>query len=82
MILKNPKHPYTQALLASVPSLDGPKKIHAPIGEIPSNIYPPKGCHFHPRCPHAMPVCKETYPPIYALSKQIVKCFLYSDKVD
>jgi peptide/nickel transport system ATP-binding protein len=82
VILKQPKHPYTQALLASVPSLEGPKKIHAPVGEIPSNINTPNGCHFHPRCPHAMPVCKETYPPIYALPKQTVKCFIYSDKVE
>lgn len=81
-ILKSPKHPYTQALLASVPSLEGPKKVHAPVGEIPSNVTPPRGCHFHPRCPHVMPVCKEIYPPIYNLPKQIVKCFLYSDKVE
>lgn len=81
-ILKSPKHPYTQALLASVPSLEGPKKVHAPTGEIPSNVTPPRGCHFHPRCPHVMPICKEIYPPIYNLPKQVVKCFLYSDKVE
>lgn len=81
-ILKNPKHPYTQTLLSSVPSLDGPQKTHAPAGEIPSNISPPSGCHFHPRCAHAMPVCKNSYPPSYSLLQQTVKCFLYSDKVD
>lgn len=83
VILNKPKHPYTQALLAAVPSVDGPKRIHAPIGEIPSNITPPKGCHFHPRCPYVMPICKESYPPIYnMLAKQTVKCFLYADKVE
>ena len=81
-ILKNPKHPYTQALLASVPNLEGPKKVHAPIGELPSNINPPSGCHFHPRCPHIMPICKESYPPNYTLLKQTAKCFLYSDKME
>jgi peptide/nickel transport system ATP-binding protein len=81
-ILKHPKHPYTQALLASVPSLEDAKKIHAPVGELPSNINRPSGCHFHPRCPSVMPVCKEIYPPIYALPNQTVKCFLYSDKVE
>ncbi len=81
-VLNSPKHPYTQALLASVPSLDSPKKVHAPIGEIPSNITPPSGCHFHPRCPHVMPICKESYPPNYILLKQTAKCFLYSDKVE
>lgn len=81
-VLNSPKHPYTQALLDSVPSLEGPKKVHAPIGELPSNITPPSGCHFHPRCPHVMPICKEIYPPSYALLKQTAKCFLYSDKME
>lgn len=81
-ILNHPKHPYTRALLASVPKVDGIRKMHPPVGEVPSNISPPSGCHFHPRCPHVMPICKETYPPGYVLPQQTVKCFLYSDKVE
>ncbi|MEP7156202.1 MAG: oligopeptide/dipeptide ABC transporter ATP-binding protein [Betaproteobacteria bacterium] len=49
-----PNHPYTQGLLAEVPSLEVRKKDFVAIkGEIPSPLHPPSGCHFHPRCPHA-----------------------------
>src|SRR5262245_44947925 len=58
-----PNHPYTQALLAEVPRLDVRRKSFAAIrGEIPSPLAPPSGCHFHPRCPHAMPRCKVERP--------------------
>ena len=56
-------HPYTQALLAEVPRLDLRRKSFVSIkGEIPSPLDPPPGCHFHPRCPHAMPRCKIEQP--------------------
>ncbi len=57
------KHPYTQALLAEVPRLDLRKKQFVSIkGEIPSPLAPPPGCHFHPRCPHAIGRCKIEQP--------------------
>ncbi len=56
-------HPYTQALLAEVPRLDVRKKDFVAItGEIPSPLNPPTGCHFHPRCPHAMARCSVEQP--------------------
>ena len=56
-------HPYTQALLAEVPRLDSRRKSFVSIkGEIPSPLSPPPGCHFHPRCPHAMPRCRIEQP--------------------
>ena len=56
-------HPYTQALLAEVPRLDLRRKRFVSIkGEIPSPLAPPPGCHFHPRCPHAMPRCRIEQP--------------------
>ncbi|MBI5912714.1 MAG: ABC transporter ATP-binding protein [Betaproteobacteria bacterium] len=56
-------HPYTQALLAEVPRLDLRRKSFVSIkGEIPSPLAPPPGCHFHPRCPHAMPRCRIEQP--------------------
>jgi peptide/nickel transport system ATP-binding protein len=62
-------HPYTQALLKQVPRLDTRKTQFKPIvGEIPSPLSPPTGCHFHPRCPHAMPRCKEEAPPLKEVS--------------
>jgi peptide/nickel transport system ATP-binding protein len=56
-------HPYTQALLAEVPRLDLRRKRFVSIkGEIPSPLDPPPGCHFHPRCPHAMARCRIEQP--------------------
>jgi peptide/nickel transport system ATP-binding protein len=58
-----PNHPYTQALLAEVPRLDRKRRRYVPIkGEIPSPLAPPSGCHFHPRCPHAMARCATEAP--------------------
>jgi peptide/nickel transport system ATP-binding protein len=64
-VFARPNHPYTAALLASAPQLIV-KKIDfvAVKGEIPSPLHPPTGCHFHPRCPHAMPMCKQERPLI------------------
>ena len=65
-LFSNPHHPYTKALLAAVPVPDPYQKRQEAIvrGEIPSAIEPPSGCHFHPRCPYAMPKCSEGRPPM------------------
>jgi peptide/nickel transport system ATP-binding protein len=58
-------HPYTQALLAEVPRIESRKRrFTAVAGEIPSPLHPPPGCHFHPRCPHAMPRCSVEIPAL------------------
>jgi peptide/nickel transport system ATP-binding protein len=60
-----PNHPYTQALLAEIGKLEPKKRTFVPVkGEIPSPLSPPSGCHFHPRCPYAMPRCREMAPPL------------------
>jgi len=60
-----PNHPYTQALLKEVGKVEPVKRTFVPIkGEIPSPLAPPSGCHFHPRCPHAMPKCRTTAPAL------------------
>ncbi len=60
-----PDHPYTRALLAEVPRLEKRGTSYTPIkGEIPSPLDPPPGCHFHPRCPQAMDICREKAPPL------------------
>ena len=62
-LFAKPNHPYTQALLAEIPRLDVRKKDFVAVsGEIPSPLNPPTGCHFHPRCPHAMARCKSEQP--------------------
>lgn len=79
-ILKSPKHPYTQALLAAVPTLDDDKdrEIIPLSGELPSPANPPQGCHFHQRCSKVMPQCKAAYPqPTQLTADHEVRCFLY-----
>ncbi|MBI4205694.1 MAG: dipeptide ABC transporter ATP-binding protein [Betaproteobacteria bacterium] len=63
-VLENPKHPYTRVLLSAVPVLDRKTKreVIRLQGDLPSPVNPPPGCHFHPRCPAAMPQCKIAYP--------------------
>ncbi|HEY2863759.1 MAG TPA: ABC transporter ATP-binding protein [Casimicrobiaceae bacterium] len=60
-----PNHPYTQALLAEIGRIEPKKRSFVPIrGEIPSPLDPPPGCHFHPRCPYAMAICRDVSPPL------------------
>ncbi len=64
-IFARANHPYTQALLAEVPRIETRKKQFAGVkGEIPSPLDPPSGCHFHPRCPHAMARCSIEVPAL------------------
>ena len=80
-----PKHPYTQALLSSVPQIkpDPDRKVIHLKGDLPSPATPPSGCHFHPRCSQAMPICRESYPSISSFSStHTVHCFLYSQGQD
>lgn len=65
------KHPYTQALLSSVPTMDEEKRKRRIIlkGDVPSPIRPPAGCRFHPRCPIAMKICHQLSPPLVQISE-------------
>ncbi len=77
-IFRDPNHPYTQALLQQVPRLDARRTRFQPIsGEIPSPLAPPPGCHFHPRCPHAMARCKSEVPALREIAPgRISACHL------
>jgi peptide/nickel transport system ATP-binding protein len=88
-ITQQPKHPYTQLLLSAAPDPDrllagGQGLAALPArGEIPSLVNPPSGCRFHPRCPHAMPVCRERFPNRTDLGNgHWTHCFLYGDGTD
>ena len=62
-IFKNPKHPYTQALLASLPNREKRgQRLYSIPGTVPNPAYKPGGCPFHPRCQHAIQTCRERYP--------------------
>jgi peptide/nickel transport system ATP-binding protein len=78
VVLNKPRHPYTRALLSAVPRLDPDKQTNVIRleGDIPSPINPPTGCHFHPRCPEAMPICRERYPGISG-DEHTTRCFLH-----
>ncbi len=77
-IFDRPVHPYTSALLAEAPRLDQRKREFAPIkGEIPSPLEPPSGCHFHPRCPHAIGDCSRQAPALEVVRQNhIAACHL------
>jgi peptide/nickel transport system ATP-binding protein len=81
-VLDHPRHPYTQALLSAVPSID-PKTKREVIrlqGDLPSPANPPTGCHFHPRCPEVRPRCRVIYPDQTRFTDtHSVHCHLYGD---
>ncbi len=67
-LLQSPLHPYTQGLYASLPSLQqGRARLYNIPGAVPSATQFPAGCRFHPRCPHAMPECRQAPPPWFQL---------------
>jgi peptide/nickel transport system ATP-binding protein len=80
-LFRDPKHPYTQALLRSIPRMgrQARERLNPVKGMVPSPYNRPRGCPFHPRCPHAMPgICDRFEPPPTPLgSGREVSCFLY-----
>ena len=77
-IFDNSQHPYTQALLAAVPRPDptAPRASGQVHGEIASPLAPPAGCRFHPRCPHAMDVCRHSAPRFVKTDEHAASCHL------
>jgi oligopeptide/dipeptide ABC transporter ATP-binding protein len=77
-LFAQPNHPYAAALLDEVPRVGRVKRQFKPIvGEIPSPLNPPSGCHFHPRCPHAFAKCRETAPPLIEIAPgRLAACHL------
>lgn len=82
-LFSKPFHPYTQALLNEVPRLEKRDVDFAPLkGEIPSPLDPPEGCHFHPRCAHAMDICREKAPQNKEIGENHRTCCHLADKKD
>jgi oligopeptide/dipeptide ABC transporter ATP-binding protein len=75
---KKPLHPYGQGLLESIYGFSGSGRLKAIPGSVPNLVELPPGCTFHPRCPHAMDICKVNEPVIKEVGKdQWVRCYLY-----
>jgi peptide/nickel transport system ATP-binding protein len=75
----DPLHPYTQLLIASVPSIKEKKTLKSIPGLPPTLLSPPPGCIFHPRCPHAMEACRNEVPKLSQVRPgRFVACHLYS----
>lgn len=81
-LFKNPKHPYTQALLASIPRLDvDTERLRIIRGTVPRLINPPSGCRFHPRCEYVKEICSKQEPLLAEIEREHeVACFLYTSK--
>jgi peptide/nickel transport system ATP-binding protein len=77
-LFEAPYHPYTQGLLAAVPSVDpGRRRVRARVrGDVPSPASPPPGCHFHTRCPEVFERCRHEVPAAYPVDGGISRCFL------
>lgn len=79
-LFKHPAHPYTQALLSSIPTLDPDRRTEQPplAGDPPNPINPPSGCRFHPRCAHAQAVCSQQVPVLANTTHgQQVACWMH-----
>ena len=86
-VLYEAKHPYTRALLSAIPEIDGAgaeaRTVIRLQGDLPSPSAPPTGCHFHTRCPEAMPRCRIDYPGASRFSEHHeARCFLYDQGLE
>jgi peptide/nickel transport system ATP-binding protein len=79
-IFENPKHPYTAALLNSVPRVSQEGALSSIEGSVPNLVSPPPGCRFHPRCPYVKEICRQRFPETVAVDDtHTVACYRYTD---
>jgi oligopeptide/dipeptide ABC transporter ATP-binding protein len=79
-VLRSPRHPYTRALIDSIPTPATPRDLPMPAiaGSVPAPAETPPGCRFHPRCPLAQDRCSAAEPPLYDLgTKRASRCWLH-----
>ena len=77
-VLENPQHPYTQALISCVPSLNQVDRLPHISGQPPSLVDLPSGCSFAPRCPHRLAKCEQEYPPVVQMGDGWSRCWLHT----
>jgi oligopeptide/dipeptide ABC transporter ATP-binding protein len=79
-LFEDPKHPYTRALLESIPQVYAQNPLQPIPGNVPEALNPPSGCPFHPRCKHTMDICCSVMPPLFGVGKgQRAACHLYAE---
>ncbi len=82
-VFQTPRHPYTQALLKSIPRLDREEEHLSTIeGTVPNWDAMPEGCRFAPRCPHCAQRCREERPELFQAGGTAVRCFLYDRETE
>ena len=83
-LLRNPKHPYTEALISAVPSADPLIKMERILleGDVPSPANPPAGCVFHPRCRYAQDICQVEVPPLVEIGPGHVARCHFSEELE
>jgi peptide/nickel transport system ATP-binding protein len=84
VVFEGPHHPYTEALLSAVPTIDGGGRERIKLeGDIPSAADPPSGCVFHTRCPRRVgPVCDDVEPPLVEVEKNhLMRCHIPLDEL-
>jgi peptide/nickel transport system ATP-binding protein len=80
-LFREPKHPYTKALLQSVPRFSQEGELHSIEGNVPNLVVPPPGCRFHPRCEHAKESCRKHFPEQVTVGPDhYVSCYLYTNR--
>jgi oligopeptide/dipeptide ABC transporter ATP-binding protein len=73
-LFADPCHPYTQTLLSAVPKVGERRKFNKIVGDVPSPLHPPSGCHFHPRCSKAQEICKTDPPELKERNGRLAAC--------
>jgi oligopeptide/dipeptide ABC transporter ATP-binding protein len=81
-LFNNPRHPYTQGLIAAIPSIEKrDQKLQVIRGMVPNLIFPPSGCRFHPRCDERLEICDKVKPKLNEIGdKYYVACHLFDDE--
>lgn len=83
-LFRNPKHPYTQGLMNSIPKLeDNKERLYSIPGQVPNPLHMPMGCRFAPRCEHAMEICHQRIPELLPVEEgHLSRCWLHQEVKD
>jgi oligopeptide/dipeptide ABC transporter ATP-binding protein len=82
-VFQRPLHPYTEALIASIPTVTGRReKLEVIPGQVPSPLSYPAGCRFRDRCKYAFAHCAGEHPPLRKMGQRAARCFLAQERLN